>query len=84
MSIPTDSLIRLDEVLRQTGGTKSQTYIDIKKGVHPPPIKRGKVSLWPQSEINEYIEQLKAGERGVSDANVQNRAQLDRKESAIA
>ena len=74
MSKPTDSLIRLDEVLRQTGGTKSQTYIDIKNGLHPEPIRRGRVSLWSQNEVNDYIDQLKAGARGVGDCNAKNRA----------
>jgi len=77
-----DSLIRLNEVLRRTGGTKTQTYKDMNAGTHPLPVRRGRVSLWSQNEINEYIEKLKAGSRGISKAYVKNRAQLDSESEA--
>lgn len=77
MSIATDSLLRLSEVLKQTGISKSQTYLDIKLGLHPEPIRKGRISLWSQNEINAYIEDLKAGQRGVlQETNVKNSAQI--------
>ena len=82
MSKPTDSLIRLSEVLQQTGNSKTQCYREMKNGTHPQPIRRGRVCLWSQNEINEYIEQLKAGERGVRDANVKNVHLRDKAASA--
>jgi len=82
MSKPTDSLIRLPDVLEQTGFTKSDLYRKIRENEFPEPIRRGRTSLWSQNEVNEYIERLKKESRGVSVPNVKNRHLLEQENAA--
>lgn len=65
-------LIRLPEVLKRTGKTKSPLYRDIAAGRFPKPVKISpelKFSAvgWVESEINEWIAQ-RIAERDASDA----------------
>lgn len=51
-------LIRLPEVLKRTGYSRSWTYKLIDKGEFPEPIKTGSRSIaFIESEINDWIEQ---------------------------
>ena len=51
-------LIRLAEVLKRTGHSRSWTYKLIDKGEFPEPIKTGSRSIaFIESEINDWIEQ---------------------------
>jgi len=44
-------LIRLPEVTGAMAQGVTQTYADIKSGLLPPPVKRGRSSMWPEDEI---------------------------------
>lgn len=78
-----DKLIRKSEVKEIIPWSDSQIYAKIREGEFPPPIRQGRISLWSLNEILNYVETLKAGPRGVSEANVKNRALLN-KEAAAA
>jgi predicted DNA-binding transcriptional regulator AlpA len=55
-----DSLLRLPEVLKRTGLSKSHFYRLIAEKKFQPPCKEGSISTWPESEVTQYIEKLKA------------------------
>lgn len=55
-----DRLLRLPEVMALTGHCKSQIYVVIAGKKYLQPIKHGRMSLWPESEVAEFIESLKA------------------------
>ena len=58
-----DSLLSLPEVLSIVGVSSSTWWAGIAAGKFPSPIKCGRRSFWPQSDIAEFIENLKrAGE----------------------
>lgn len=44
-------LLRLEVVLERHGSSRSRFYDAITKGMMVPPVKRGKISLWPAHEI---------------------------------
>jgi prophage regulatory protein len=45
-------MLRLREVLRLRGCSKSQHYADIKAGKFPKPVKIGaRASAWPESDL---------------------------------
>jgi prophage regulatory protein len=51
-------LMRLPEVLRQTGLGRSSIYSYIKHGLFPGPIKIGlRASAWRSEEIGRWVEQ---------------------------
>jgi predicted DNA-binding transcriptional regulator AlpA len=52
-------LLRLAGVLAMTGHSESSWYRAMADGSAPRPLKRGAVSLWPESEIAAYIQQQK-------------------------
>ena len=54
-----DPLLSLPEVLSIVGVSSSTWWAGIAAGKFPPPIKCGRRSFWPQSEIAEFIEGLK-------------------------
>ena len=54
-----DPLLSLPEVLSVIGIARSTWLAGIAAGKFPPPIKCGRRSFWPQSEIAEFIESLK-------------------------
>jgi prophage regulatory protein len=55
-----DILIRLPEVMRRVGLTKSSIYARVAQGRFPKPTPDGGVSRWFESEIDAYIEGTKA------------------------
>lgn len=56
-----DSLIRLNEVLKRTGLSKTTLYELIKQGNFPQQVKLGRTSLWSENEVFHFIEEAKAG-----------------------
>ncbi|WP_193178050.1 helix-turn-helix transcriptional regulator [Oricola nitratireducens] len=57
-----DRLLRLDEVMALTGMCRSRIYEQIANGenLFPKPVKIGRASRWPLSEVVDWIEQQKA------------------------
>lgn len=57
----TDSIIRLPELTRRIGLSKSAIYARIQQGTFPAPIPLGgKATGWLASEIQQWIDSLKA------------------------
>ena len=54
-----DPLLSLPEVLSIVGVAPSTWWAGIASGKFPPPVKCGRRSFWPQSEITAFIENLK-------------------------
>ena len=47
-----NTLIRLPNVLRQRGKSRSSHYGDIQQGLFTPPVKIGaRASAWPDNEV---------------------------------
>lgn len=55
------ALLRLPQVLERVGIKKTKVYALIKEGIFPAPRNRYGVSLWLNTEINEFIRQTVAG-----------------------
>lgn len=58
-----DILIRLPEVCRQVGISKSTIYELINEESFPQPIKLGRYSRWSQDEVQAWVEQQKAARK---------------------
>lgn len=51
-----EKLIRLPDVLGQTGRSKPGVYADMAKGSFPAPVKIGaRAVAWRQSDIQDWI-----------------------------
>ena len=50
-----ERLIRLPELLSITGLSRTQAYEKIAAGELTPPIKDGRSSFWPFSEVQAYV-----------------------------
>jgi prophage regulatory protein len=62
---PLTSLLRIREVLRTTGDSRSGLYGKIKQGKFPKPIKLGpRQSVWIASEVEAFIQSRIAASRG--------------------
>lgn len=55
-----DILIKLPEVIRQVGFSKSTIYELIASDSFPAPTKLGRFSRWSQNEVQAWIEAQKA------------------------
>ncbi len=56
-------MVRLAEVIRTTGRSRSSIYTDIKEGTFPKPIKIGKRSIaWSSEDISNWIAERMNGE----------------------
>jgi prophage regulatory protein len=52
----TEQLLRLPEVIRQTGRSRTRIYVDIGNDEFPRPVKIGKRAVaWRSSDIEEWI-----------------------------
>lgn len=60
-----DRLLRMPDLKPITGMGKTRTYDEIKRGRFPQPVKLGRMSAWPESEIHAWVEARKA-ERSVA------------------
>ena len=56
-----EKLLRITDVMEQTGLAKSTVWLWTKQGKLPQPIKLStRITVWKQSELNEWIQsQLK-------------------------
>lgn len=63
-------LIRIKEVMQQTGLARATLYRRIKEGTFPKPVKLGSArsSGWIQSEVDEWID------RQISESRNQQKA----------
>jgi len=54
------SLLRIDEVSKRRGCSRSQTYKDIQEGRFPAPLKipGTSISVWPSSWVDASIARL--------------------------
>ena len=60
-------LLRIKQVQDRAGFSRSKIYDLIANGDFPAPIKMGeRVSLWPESEINAWINALIEKNKGVT------------------
>lgn len=55
-----DRLLRLPDLKPITGMGRTLTYGEIKRGRFPKPVKLGRLSAWPESEVLAWIEARKA------------------------
>lgn len=55
-----DRLIRLPEVLQRMGIGKTHFYGLVRAKFFPTPVKIGRVSAWPESEVSRFVESQKA------------------------
>tara|TARA_R110002096_G_scaffold201398_1_gene385995 strand:- start:13662 stop:13943 length:282 start_codon:yes stop_codon:yes gene_type:complete len=53
--------IRIGKVCEKRGRGSSSLYEDIAHGLLPPPIKRGRASLWIEDEIDAVLAAEAAG-----------------------
>jgi len=59
-------ILRMPAVCKKTGRGRSAIYVDIAKGMFPPPIKIGERSSgWIEDEIEQWIEDRIAASRDV-------------------
>ena len=52
-----DRLLTLSDVEHCTGFRKSSLYAFISNKKFPPPIKIGRSSRWPSSEISDWVQE---------------------------
>ena len=51
-----EKLLRLPEVVRQTGLRRAAIYARIQEGIFPSPVKIGKRAVaWPESKVQAWI-----------------------------
>ena len=51
-----EKLLRLPEVMNQTGLRRAAIYARIREGVFPSPVKIGKRAVaWPESKVQAWI-----------------------------
>jgi prophage regulatory protein len=63
--ITTDRLLRLRDVMTITRRSRTSIYHSIATASFPRPVKLGRSSAWPESEVQRWIEARKA-ERGTA------------------
>lgn len=55
-----DPLLRLPAVAAIVGLKTTAIYMAVRRGEFPRPVKLGRISAWPESEIRAWIEDRKA------------------------
>jgi prophage regulatory protein len=54
--MPSEKLLRLPGVVKQTGLRRAAIYARIAEGSFPPPVKIGtRAVAWPESEVQAWI-----------------------------
>lgn len=53
-----ERLIRLPEVTAMVALSRATIYRMVQAGTFPQPIKQGRTSAWPHSEVRAYLEQV--------------------------
>lgn len=56
---PTERLLKLRAVLAATAQGRASLYGRIARGDFPKPVKVGRLSAWPESEVLAWIEARK-------------------------
>jgi prophage regulatory protein len=56
MEAMTESLLRLPDVLKRTGMSRSGVYAAMMAGTFPRAIKRASTPLWIESEIDAWVQ----------------------------
>ncbi len=59
------SLLKLPEVIRRTGRSKSTIYDEVNRGLFPRPIKVGRRTYWRDDEIAKMVDAYTVGVTGV-------------------
>ncbi|MDB5864661.1 MAG: phage transcriptional regulator, AlpA [Betaproteobacteria bacterium] len=55
-------MLRKPAVMKAYGRSHASVYVDIKRGVFPPPVRMGmKASAWPEDEVAAVIDARIAG-----------------------
>ncbi|MDF4005284.1 AlpA family phage regulatory protein [Luteibacter sp. PPL552] len=54
----TRNLIRLAEVQKRTALSRSSIYAKVASGAFPRPVKRGSSSVWVDTEVQAWIDEL--------------------------
>ncbi|MDF4024099.1 AlpA family phage regulatory protein [Luteibacter sp. PPL201] len=52
------NLIRLAEVQKRTALSRSSIYAKVAEGTFPRPVKRGSSSVWVDTEVQAWIDEL--------------------------
>lgn len=55
-----DRLLRLPAVQGVTGLCRASIHNAVARGTFPKPVKLGRLSAWPESEVREWVEARKA------------------------
>lgn len=55
-----DRLIRMPEVVETVGLSRPTIYRMIARQEFPEPVRQGRTSAWPFSEVQQYLESIKA------------------------
>lgn len=55
-----DHFVRLPYIVQKTGVSRPTIYRMIASGEFPKPVKQGRTSSWPSSEVEAYINRVKA------------------------
>jgi len=56
----TDTVLRLPEVIRRSGRSRSSIYADVKADLFPKPFKLGRNARaigWSEAEINQWLQE---------------------------
>ena len=59
-----DRLVSISEFAGRLGFSSRQIYRLLARGEIPPPVKIGRVSRWPESEISAFIEKKMSERKG--------------------
>lgn len=51
-------LLRLPQVLDRVGLKKTALYERIRDGEFPRPAKQGRANVWPEDEVEAYVERV--------------------------
>ena len=57
--------LRLRQIMEKTGLKKPTIYSYMKQGKFPRPGKIGKVSVWDESEIDGFLEQIMSARKAL-------------------
>lgn len=63
MTAPAPRILKIAEVVKRVGSSRSYIYAQIALGQFPAPIKQGCSSGWLEQEISEHILKLAAAPR---------------------
>jgi len=55
-----DRLIRMPEVKSMVALSRATIYRLVQDGSFPKPVRQGRTSAWPYSEVRDYLERVKA------------------------